>query len=113
MQEERKIKIKKKPFPGPANNNLDNNKNKLSKSLELLEKTVKKIDNKYKVFGFHDSKEEEFFEKYQQQTVVLELTNQTKITGKLLGIDKFRICVDTEGVKKYFFKHAILCYYAS
>jgi sRNA-binding regulator protein Hfq len=80
--------------------------------VDLLEKTVKKIENKYKTFGFYDSKEEDFFEKNRQKSVILELYNGSKIQGILEGIDKFRICVKVDDIDKFYFKHAVLCYYA-
>ena len=107
MREEKKIRIKK-PIRS-SNQNLSFGK--IQKNLDLLDKTVKKIENKYKNFGFFDSKEEEFFKENELKDIVLELVNKENITGKLVGIDKFRICIDVEGIKKYFFKHAILCYY--
>ncbi len=105
--EDRKIKIRKK-----TNFNQSSDKAKTSKSLELLEKTVKKIENKYKVFGFSDSKEEEFFENYQGKDIIIEISNGETKEGSLTGIDKFRICLTEDKIKKYYFKHSIICYYA-
>ena len=106
MAEDKKIVIKK-------NGGFKTSPNmKLQKNLDLLEQTVKRIENKYKVFGFYDSKEEEFFKNNQGKDVVLELQAGSKVEGKLDGIDKFRICINEKGTKKYYFKHAILCYFS-
>lgn len=116
MAEEKKtIRINiKKPHSNNTNAKTENKEQsnaKTHKNLELLEKTVRKIENKYKNFGFLDSKEEDFFYQNQGKKITLELANHSKIEGILDGIDKFRICISVENIKKYYFKHAILCYY--
>lgn len=107
----KKIKIRKNPKLSSSSSSV-NHGGKLSRNLDLLDKTVKKIENKYKNFGFYDSKEEDFFETNQDKMIIMELNNQNKVEGKLKGIDKFRICIEADGIAKYFFKHAVLCYYA-
>jgi len=113
MAEDKKIVIKKNGnFRDFKTLNTVNGNSKTQRSIDLLEQTVKRIENKYKVFGFSDSKEEDFFNAHQGKDIVLEIQNGKKAEGKLFGIDKFRICIDNDGIKKYYFKHAILCYFA-
>ncbi|HCL55883.1 MAG TPA: hypothetical protein DHW82_02610 [Spirochaetia bacterium] len=116
MSEEKKIKIRKTfSVHSDSSNKKENpiNSQKITKNLELLEQTVKKIENKYKTFGFQDSKEEEFFQNNQGKNITLEISHLAKQEGVLEGIDKFRICISQEGIKKYFFKHAVICYYSN
>ncbi len=86
MGEEKKIKIRvdRKDYRNPSGPSnaapyQGNAGAKTFKNLDLLEQTVKKIENKYKNFGFYDSKEEEFFEKNQGKPVTLELVNEKKL----------------------------------
>ncbi len=120
MGEEKKIKIRlekkefksfkqEKPLTSPSGNNYSKN----LKSFEILEQTVKKIENKYKSFGFNDSKEEDFFEKNKGKLITLDLVNQEKVEGILDGVDKYRFCLIKEGKKVYYFKHGIISYYCS
>jgi len=111
--EGKKIKIKK-TFKTDTNNNNNNNEteaSKIEKNLKLLKLTLRKIENKYRTFGFNDSQEEEFFNKNKGKKIVLELFNNTKVQGNLHSIDKYRIAIEQDKTIKYFFKHAVLCFY--
>ncbi|MCX8163747.1 MAG: RNA chaperone Hfq [Candidatus Micrarchaeota archaeon] len=113
--EGKKIKIKKTFKTDTANlgQSKETEQSKIEKNLKLLKLTLRKIENKYKTFGFNDSQEEEFFEKNKGKKITLLLSNNSKVEGKLHAIDKYRIAIEEDNKIKYFFKHAILCFYES
>ncbi|HOJ49399.1 MAG TPA: RNA chaperone Hfq [Spirochaetota bacterium] len=113
--EGKKIKIKKtfKTENTNQNQSKETEQSKIEKNLQLLKLTLKKIENKYKTFGFNDSQEEDFFEKNKGKKITIILSNNSKVEGKLHAIDKYRIAIEENNIIKYYFKHAILCFYQS
>ncbi len=105
MEPQKKIKINRKPLVNPKS---DKNK---QDSLKIVENTLKKLENRYKQYGFNDSKEEEFLETNRNKEVVLELKSK-EVTGKLVSIDKYRIGIQQEDKLIYYYKHAVIGYYA-
>ncbi len=103
MEPYKKIKINKKSS-GPKR---DKNK---QDSIKIIENTLRKLENRYKQFGFNDSKEEDFYNENKGKEIVLQLKNKD-VTGKLEIIDKYRIGIDQGDTLVYYYKHAIMGYY--
>ena len=105
MEPQKKIKINRKPGGSPK---FEKNK---QDALKIVENTLKKLENRYKQYGFNDSKEEEFLETNRNNDVVLELKSK-EVTGKLVSIDKYRIGIQQDNRLIYYYKHAVVGYYA-
>ncbi len=102
MPEPKKIKVKKPVEQQPRSK---------QDALKILENTVKKLTNRFNQYGFNDSKEEDFFQENKGKEMIIELPNQ-EIEGVLESLDKYRIGVKKDGKLIYFYKHAIVGYYA-
>ena len=86
-------------------------------NIELL----KIINDKTKVFAAKindlstkmDNKESEFREEnIGKEITVITSSNYEEIKGKLLDIDKYKLILEVENSKKYFYKHALIGYYS-
>lgn len=108
MEPNKKIKIKK--TAPHSKTSINNNKQQKQDALEILENTVKKLQNRFNQYGFNDSKEEAFLEENKGKEIVIELTSKT-IEGVLESIDKYRVCLSIDGTNHYFYKHAIIGYH--
>jgi sRNA-binding regulator protein Hfq len=102
MEPHKKIRINKKVSSKKDKSKQD--------SLKIIENTLKKLENRYKQFGFNDSKEEDFFNENQGEEIVLQLKTQ-EVSGTLEFIDKYRIGINQDGKTVYYYKHAIISYY--
>jgi uncharacterized Fe-S cluster-containing protein len=104
MEPQKKIKINKRPV-------FEKNKfDKKQDSLKILDNTIKKLQNRYKQFGYNDSKEEDFLNENKGSEVVLQLKNKD-VSGILDAIDKYRITIIQEGKPVHYYKHAVASYY--
>ncbi len=100
MEPQKKIKINKKSFGNKAKQD----------ALKILENTVKKLQNRYKQFGYNDSKEEEFVRENKGKEIVLQLKTKD-VSGSLDFVDKYRIGIIQDKKLIYYYKHAIVGYY--
>ncbi len=103
MEPQKKIKINKKTH-------VQRRDKPKQDSLKIIENTLKKLENRYKQFGFNDSKEEDFFNENKDKEIVLQLKNKD-VSGSLEFIDKYRIGINQDGTLIYYYKHAIMGYY--
>lgn len=110
MEPGKKITIRKKEGgAGPVVVQHDDSKRQ--DALVSLENTVKKLKNRFQQFGFNDSREEEFLNDNRGKDVVLELAER-EVAGQLQAIDKYRIALSVDGKTQFFYKHAVVGYYA-
>lgn len=103
MEPYKKIKINKKPVKRVDSKSKQD-------SLKILENTLKKLENRYKQFGYNDSKEEDFLNENKGKEIVIQLRDKD-VTGLLDSIDKYRIGIIEEDKTVYYYKHAVVGYY--
>lgn len=99
MEPGKKIKIKK-----------SFNKQNKQDALKILENTFKKLQNRYKQFGYNDSKEQDFFLENKGKEIVIHLKSGD-INGTLSSIDKYRISIIKDDQEIFYYKHAIIGYF--
>ncbi len=75
-----------------------------------LTKTVKLLLDKFNK-AQNNNLENDFIEDNLNHEIVIILEDGTERTGKLLGIDKFRINIELEGTSRFYFKHSVIGYY--
>ena len=104
MEPQKKIKIKK-------TDQSSNTAQKHDATLKTLEKTLKKLENRFNQFGYNDSLEEEFINENLDKEIKVVFKDK-ELQGKLKLIDKYRIGIEKDDKIYYYYKHAIIGYYS-